>query len=106
MPPAAGPSARMHRWTSVACLLAVLWGPSASGDTDIRAQIGAVLPCVFDATDARCEIQDWNDDGIVSAADVAGRLRFSPPAATDLRIIDTGPAVVLRSAAAKVRINK
>jgi alpha-D-xyloside xylohydrolase len=94
---------RLHILSAVA-LVAVAGATGVSAQD--RQQSGAVVACIFNASDQLCEAQDWNDDNVVSAADPLGLLSFTPPAPGEIRVVDAGPAVIVRSAAAKVRVDK
>ncbi|MFQ5666953.1 MAG: glycoside hydrolase family 31 protein [Candidatus Binatia bacterium] len=89
------------------CALAALAGvvPGRAGAAD-EERIESVLTCLFDAATERCETQDWNDDVVVTAADVSGLLRFTPPGPYQVRVVDSAGTVIMRSAATKVRIDK
>lgn len=75
---------------------------TAFADPNTRA---AAIACIFNS-DGLCEIHDWNDDAVVTAADLPAELRFTAPPPDEVRVVDAGPAVILRSAAAKVRVDK
>ena len=90
----------------MSCLLlaTLLFATSAAGIE--QNQPGEVFACLFHASDRPCFARDWNDDGALSAADLTAYLTFTPLAADEVRISDGPAAVVLRSAAAFVRVDK
>jgi len=96
-------SALMRRRLAVVSALALL---SAACPAVASVSVDAVVTCLFNTSDRSCETQDWNDDSEVGAADIPGRIGFAPPQGTDVRVVDAGPVVVMRSANAKVRVDK
>ncbi|HVN85914.1 MAG TPA: TIM-barrel domain-containing protein [Candidatus Binatia bacterium] len=69
------------------------------------APLVATTGCLFDTHNPLCLTHDWNDDGVVSAADLHGYLQFVPVGSDEVRVTPGTGFVTLRSQAATARLD-